>query len=142
MKLLITTFLLISNLTVFSQSKQFVGEYYRSLGKEGEHFIEYNLTLNQDGTFIFHSYNNNEKGIPPEVKTYGKGTWIAEDKVILFFADKNTDFDKKYTLNFNNSKARFVTKHPRDKSDRIIKTKLQFFESEIFWIETIDMFKL
>ncbi|MFK7810865.1 MAG: copper resistance protein NlpE N-terminal domain-containing protein [Maribacter sp.] len=143
MKLIIYTIFLISNLTLFSQSNNFDGDYHRALGNDEKiHFIEYKLTLNQDGTFIFHSYSNNKKGIPPEVNKYGKGRWIAKDKVITFSSNKQKDFDEKYTLDFNNSKARFVTKHPRDKTDQIIKTKLQFFESEIFWIETIDIFKL
>lgn len=141
MKRIITLLLLMSNLTLVSQSDSLVGDYYRSLGKEENHFIEYTLTLHQDGTFFFHSYNNNVLGIPPEVHTYGKGKWISEGKVITFFSNKQEDFDEKYTLDFTNTKARFVTKHPRDKSDRIIKTKLQFFTSEIFWIKTIDIFK-
>ena len=142
MKLIITTLLLISSLTLFSQSNQFVGDYYRTLGNEGNHIFKYKLTLKQDGTFIFHSYSNNKQGIPPEVNKYGKGKWIAKGKVVTFFSNKQKDFDDKYTLDFNNSKARFVTKHPRDKTDRIIKTKLQFFKSEIFWIATIDIFKM
>ena len=142
MRLIITVLLLISNLTLVSQSNQFVGDYYRSLGQEGNHFIEYKLTLNQDGTFIFHSYTNSKQGIPPEVNKYGKGKWIVEGEIMTFFSNKQNDFDEKYTLDFNNSKARFVTKHPRDKTDRIIKTKLQFFDSEIFWIETIEIFKI
>lgn len=132
MRVIISTLILISNLTLFSQSINFDGDYYRSLVKEGVHFIEYKLTLNQDRTFIFHSYSNNKQGIPPEVNKYGKGKWTEKDKVITFFSNKQKDFDEKYTLDFNNSKARFVTKHPRDKTDRIVKTKLQFFESEIF----------
>ena len=142
MKLIITTLLLISNLTLLSQSNQFVGDYYRSLGKEGIHLIEYKLTLNQDGTFTFHSYTNNKQGIPPEVNKYGKGKWSTKDNVITFSSNKQNDFDEKYTLDFNNSKARFVTKHPRDKTDRIIKTRLQFFESEIFWIQRLQIFKI
>lgn len=141
MKRIITLLLLISNLTLLSQSDPFVGDYYRSLGQEGNHFIEYTLTLHQDGTFIFHSYNNNPLGIPPEVHKYGKGKWTSKGKVITFFSDKQGDFDEKYTLDFTNTKARFVTKHPRDTSGRMIKTKLQFFASEIPWIKTIDIFK-
>lgn len=141
MKLIIIALLLISNLTTFSQSNQFVGDYNRILGKEGVHLIEYKLTLNPDGTFVFHSYSNNQKGIPPEVNTYGKGKWSAKGNVITFFSDKEDDFDEKYTLDFNNSKARFVTKHPRDKSNRVVKTRLQFFESGIFWIKRLEIFK-
>ena len=142
MKLLITTLLLISNFALFAQSNQFSGEYTRSLSEEGKHIIEYKLTLNQDGTFLFHSYVKMQGGIPPEVNKYGKGKWSAKDNMITFSSDKNEDFDVKYTLDFNNSTARFVTKNPRDKSDKVVKTKLQFLESEIAWMKRIDIFKV
>ncbi|VAW18294.1 hypothetical protein MNBD_BACTEROID03-2210 [hydrothermal vent metagenome] len=134
--------ILISNLTLFSQSDKIVGNYSLTLGNKENHLVEYKLTLNQDGSFFFHSYSDNKRGIPPEVNKYGKGKWIAENKVITFLLDKEKDFDDKHTLDFNNSKARFVIKSPRDKADRIIKTRLKFFESEIFWIKGIDMFKI
>jgi hypothetical protein len=142
MKILITTLLLISNFALFAQSGQFSGEYTRSLSEEGKHIIEYKLTLNQDGTFLFHSYTKMQGGIPPEVNKYGKGKWVAKDNMITFSSDKKEDFDTKYTLDFNNSTARFITKSPRDKSDKIVKTKLQFLESEIGWMKRIDIFKV
>jgi hypothetical protein len=141
MKILITTLLLISNFALFAQSGQFSGEYTRSLSEEGKHIIEYKLTLNQDGTFLFHSYTKMQGGRPPEVNKYGKGKWSAKDNMITFSSDKKEDFDTKYTLDFNNSIARFITKSPRDKSDKIVKTKLQFLESEIGWMKRIDIFK-
>lgn len=143
MKLLITTLILISNLTLFAQSNQFAGDYQRSLSDtEGKHIIEYKLTLNQDGTFLFHSYTKIQGGVPSEVNKYGKGKWGAKNNLITFSSNKQEDFDEKYTLDFNNSTARFITKNPRDKSDQIIKTKLLFLESEIFWINRLDIFKI
>ena len=142
MKLLITTFLLIFNLTLFAQSNNLVGDYTRSLSEEGKHIIEYKLTLNQDGTFVFHSYSKMQGGRPPEVNKYGKGKWSAKDNMITFSTNKQEDFDEKYTLDFNNSAARFVTKNPRDKSDKIVKTRLVFVASEIFWMQRIDVFKV
>lgn len=142
MKLLITTFLLIFNLTLFAQSNNFAGDYTRLLSEEGKHSIEYKLTLNQDGTFVFHSYSKMQGGIPPEVNKYGKGKWSAKDNMITFSTNKQEDFDEKYTLDFNNSAARFVTKNPRDKSDKIVKTRLAFVASEIFWMQRIDIFKV
>lgn len=143
MKLLITTLLLIFNLTIFAQSNQFVGNYERSLGDtDGKHIIEYKLTLNQDGTFVFHSYSNNKLGTPPEVNKYGKGKWSAKENLITFSSNKKEDFDEKYTLDFNNSIARFVTKNPRDKSDKIVKTKLTILESGISWLQRLDVFKV
>jgi hypothetical protein len=142
MKLLLTTLFVLFNLTTFAQSNGFSGDYNRTLGKEGDHLIEYKLILNQDGTFGFHYYSKIKNGFPPEVNKYGKGKWIAKDNVITFSSNKQEDFNEKYTLDFTNSKARFVTKNPRDKSDRIIKTKLTFVESEIPWMQRIDIFKI
>ena len=143
MKSLIVTLLLLYNLPTFAQSNQFVGDYQRLVvGNEGKHIIEYNLTLNEDGTFLFHSFTKIQGGIPPEVNKYGKGKWISKENLITFSSDKQEDFDEKYTLDFNNSIARFVTKKPRDKSDKIVKTRLTFFDSEIFWLQRLDIFKL
>jgi len=142
MKHIITTLFLIWNFILFAQSNQFVGDYTRSLGEGGKHIIEYKLTLNQDGTFLFHSYSKIQGGIPPEVNKYGKGKWSAKDNIITFSADKKEDFDEKHTLDFNKTTARFMTKNPRDKSDRVIKTKLTFFETKIFWLERLDIFKI
>lgn len=142
MKLLITTLLLIFNLTLFAQSSNFAGDYNRTLTEEGKHEIEYKLTLNQDGTFLFHSYSKIQGGNPPEVNKYGKGKWSSKDNVITFSSNKKEDFNDKYTLDFNNSKARFVTKNPKDKTDQVIKTKLTFLESGIFWMKKLDVFKV
>lgn len=140
MKLIITTFLLIINFTLFGQTKNFSGDYSRSLS-DSKHIIEYKLTLNPDGTFVFHSYQKMEGGVPPEVNKYGKGKWSEKDNIITFSTDKKADFDEKNTLDFNKSTARFVTKNPRDKSDKVVKTKLQFLESGISWMERVDIFK-
>lgn len=142
MKLIITTLLLIFNLTLFAQSNQFAGDYTRSLSDEGKHIIEYKLTLNQDGTFVFHSYTKIQGGIPAEVNKYAKGKWTAKDNLITFSSNKKEDFDEKYTLDFNKSIARFVTKNPRDKSDKIVKTRLTFLESGISWLQRLDIFKI
>ncbi|MBS7255980.1 copper resistance protein NlpE N-terminal domain-containing protein [Flavobacterium branchiicola] len=142
MKLVITTLLFITNLTLFAQSNQFAGNYTRSVTEEEHNTIKYQLTLNEDGTFVFHSYTKLQGATPPEVNKYGKGKWSAKDNLITFSANKKEDFDEKYTLDFTNSVARFVTKNPRDKSDKVVKTKLQFLESDIFWMENIAIFKM
>ena len=142
MKLLLTTLLVLFNLSTFAQSNGFAGDYNRTLNTTENNIFDYKLTLNQDGTFLFHYYSKIKNGIPTEVNKYGKGKWTAKDNVITFSSNKQEDFDEKYTLDFNTSKARFVTKNPRDKSDRIIKTKLTFVESEIPWMQRIDIFKI
>lgn len=140
MKLIITALLLILKLNLFAQSTQFAGDYTRSLSDE-KHKLEYKLTLNQDGTFLFHSYSNIQGGTPQEVNQYGKGKWSEKNNLITFSSDKKTDLDEKTTLDFTNSTARFITKNPRDKSDKVVKTKLVFLESPIRWIKNVDVFK-
>ncbi|SNR72628.1 hypothetical protein [Flavobacterium sp. ov086] len=142
MKLILAALLFIFNLALSAQTNNFAGEYSRSLGEEGKHIIEYKLTLNQDGTFMFHYYTKIQGGIPPEVNKYGKGKWSAKNNMITFSTNKQEDIDQKYTLDFNNSTARFVTKNPRDKTDQIVKTRLTFLESGIPWMQKIDIFKI
>ncbi|MEO5775924.1 MAG: hypothetical protein ABIQ27_03405 [Flavobacterium sp.] len=144
MKTIITILILISSLTSFSQSDKIAGDYQGTLyTKEGDLF-EYKFTLSQDGTFVFHYYSNMKLRIPRIVNKYGKGNWkwVEKDKMISFVSDKQKDFDEKNTLDFTNSKARFITKSPRDKSDEIVKTRFIFFQSEISWIKGIGMFKI
>jgi hypothetical protein len=142
MKSIFTILILICNLTSFSQSKDVVGDYTLRVETVENQLFEYKLALSQDGTFLFHYYSNIKQGVPPEVNKYGKGKWSVENKVISFFSDKQNGPNEKYTLDFTNSKARFIIKSPRDKTDQIIKTKLRFLNSEIFWIKGIDLFKI
>jgi hypothetical protein len=142
MKKIFTLLILISNLTLFSQTQEVVGNYKLTLETKDSSSFEYEVVLSQDGTFSFHYYSNIKQGIPPEVNKYGKGNWTINNNVISFFSDKQKDFDEKFTLDFTNTKARFVTKSPRDKSDKIIKTQLRFLDSEIFWMRRIDIGKI
>ncbi len=142
MKSIFTILLLISNLILFSQIDKVVGDYKLTAGNGDSELFEYDLTLNQDGTFFFHYHSKIKRGNPPEINHYSKGKWTIENNVISFFSDKQKDFDEKYTLDFTNSKARFIIKSPRDTSDQIIKTSIQFLISDIFWMAKIKMFKV
>lgn len=142
MKGIFTILILISSLVSFSQTDKLIGDYKLAIETTDNNAFEYQLTLSQDGTFFFHYYSSIKQGNPAEVDKYGKGKWTLENNVISFFSDKQKDIDEKNTLDFTNSKARFITKSPRDKTDQIIKTKLQFLKSEIFWLERIEMFKI
>ena len=98
------------------------------------------LTLSNDGTFVFHEYDKHERGIPTERNTYAKGNWKVVEKVIVFYTAQS-DFDEKFTLDFDQSKARFINKSPRDKSNREVKTSIQFYESEIQWMKGRTLLK-
>ncbi len=132
MKHIISFLILIFSVSLSGQSKEHFGEYKLESGGEN-HLIENKLTLNQDGTFLFHHYDNILNGIPPERNFYGKGTWTSNKRIIIFKVE-DSDVDASHVLNFNNSKARFDTKSPRDKSNSDIKTSIRFYESDIFWM--------
>ena len=141
MKNLFTFLILLINLTLSAQKEKVVGEYKLTFETKTADTFKYELTLNSDGSFAFHYYSNIKLGVPPEKNIFGKGEWTIENNLISFVSDKKNDIDEKYTLNFSDSKARFITKSPRDKSDRIIETKLHFLTSEIPWMSRIKILK-
>ena len=128
---------------VFAQGDSMIGEYFLQLGDVEARIIEYTLTLEQDGTFYFHSYAKSSEniGVPEEVHQYGRGTWKSQDKKILFFTNPEKDLTEKYSLNLANSRAHFITKSKRSSSEHPFKTRLKFFESDIFWIKGVEIFK-
>jgi hypothetical protein len=142
MKSLFTFLVLISSMTLFAQADKVAGDYALKLGTTDSNLFEYNLTLNQDGTFLFHYHSNILKATPPDSNKYGKGKWTVANNVITFSTDKQKDLDEKYTLDFTNSKAMFVTKSPRDQTDKIVKERIKFFESEVSFMKTINLLKL
>jgi hypothetical protein len=142
MKTIFTILILISNLTLFSQVDKVIGNYERSVRTKKGDLIEWKLTLNENGTFFFQYYSNDKFQVPSEKNIYGKGTWTMENNVISFFSDKQKDIDEKNTLDFTNSKARFITKPTKNKTDQIIITRLQFLKSEIFWMAKTEILKI
>lgn len=126
-----------------AQSVSYAGIYQvRHETTKGD-VIEYNLTLKQDGTFMFHAYSHMVCSSCNEENNYGKGIWKPQKKnLIFFYTNHKNDMDESHTLNFTNTKARFISKSPRDKSDRIIKTALKFYESDILWVTGKELFKL
>ncbi len=94
--------------------------------------LKWKLTLNSDKTFLYHFYRDIVGEMNPEENFYGKGTWKAEGNLVFFYTDKKIDIDKTYKINFTNSKARYITKLPRDKSDKIVKTALRFYNHTYF----------
>ena len=148
MKRVFSFLLLILSIGVYAQMDQIPGTYFRQLGS-GPHVDKNTLTLNKDGTFLFHFYRKSELSIPNEEHKYGKGKWTIEIKrnfstntfIVVFSADSVKDINGKYTLDFNGSKARFVSKSERDVTDKVVQTRLQFFESDIFWIERLAIYK-
>jgi hypothetical protein len=141
MNKIIFIFLVAITSSVYSQTKEYTGIYKRHFDINGEGTIEYLLDLKPDGTFTFHNYRK-ISAKNPEENQYGKGTWkIEKDNVLYFYTNKENDLDKKHTLNFTNTKARYITKSPRDTSTKEVKNHLRFYESEIPWIKGNKLFR-
>lgn len=145
MKKLLYVCLLSFSFSIFGQNTQSGVGAYETRMDSPPHLIVYTLNLNPDGAFDFHSHNDIQ--LSPDNKRreitdlYGRGTWVFDKNQVVFTTSPES-LNEQFTLDFTSSKARFVTKHPRDKSDRVIKTHLQFYQSPIFWIERIVMNKL
>ena len=141
MKKIIFPFLLLFTLYTKAQTEQIVGTYnIKSASSDG--IIEWKLTLNHNKTFSFY-FNRDLKNqviSDPRDHQSGKGRWTTKNNYI-YFHSQESDFDDTYTLDFNNSKAVFKTKHPRDKSKRVITPHLIFLETNIPWMKRLKMDK-
>ena len=131
--------LLISCFNLAAQTEDYAGTYSLHIdGKDGN-ILDYKLHLNSDNTFQFNSFQKLVAIRGEQNKYhYGKGTWIVENKIIKFKTE-TTDLDEKFTMNFSGSTARLFKKSPRDTSDKVFPTTLQFYKSDIFWIANLKL---
>jgi len=139
MKKLFLLLILTIGFSLSAQTENYSGTYILHLeGKDGN-ILDYKLQLNQDNTFMFVSFQKllDTRG-EHDKYNYGKGTWKVENKIIKFTTEK-TDLDEKHTLNFSGSTARLIKKSPRDTSEKVVPTSLQFYKSEIFWIANLKL---
>ena len=142
MKKIFLILILLFNLTIYSQVDYAAGDYLLSFKSKNGDLNQWKLNLIENGTFLFHYYSNVKFEIPNEKNIYDKGKWTIKNNLISFIADKEKDLDEKYSLNFNNSKARFIIKSQRNKTNEIIKTRIKFLESDIFWMKGTEIFKI
>lgn len=100
--------------------------------------FEWSLTLSPDGRFEYHNFRQ-IKG-QEEEHWYGQGAWSFKGKII-YFVTNATDLDSKYTIDLNNSKARFFKKSERNTSNKKQPTYIQFFTSEYPVAKRLKLFK-
>jgi hypothetical protein len=139
MKKLFLLLVLIIGFSLSAQTENYTGTYVLHLdGKDGS-ILDYTLHLNTDNTFQFTSFQKLIDIRGEHYKyNYGKGTWKVENKIIKFTTEKK-DLDEKHTLNFSGSTAHLIKKSPRDTSEKVVPTSLQFYKSEIFWIANLKL---
>jgi hypothetical protein len=124
---------------IFSQSGVYIIDHTQN--RSDGTITKWTLTLKEDGSFLYHFLRDISGEVNPEENFYGKGTWSAKKNLVFFYTDKEMDLDEKYTVDFTNSKARYITKSSRDKSDKVVKTALRFYESDLFYIKGLQLFK-
>lgn len=117
-----------------AQTEDYQGRYLFLNEQEKGDVLKYDLQLHADHTFSFHFYRNIVCSICKEENSYGKGTWKVENKII-YFTTHISDLNQKYTLDFSGTTARMIKKSPRDLSDKIVPVAIQFYKSNIRWME-------
>ena len=139
MKKLFLLLILTIGFSLSAQTENYSGTYILHLEGKDASILDYTLHLNTDNTFQFTSFQKllDTRG-EHDKYNYGKGTWKVENKIIKFTTEK-TDLDEKHTLNFSGSTARLIKKSPRDTSEKVVPTSLQFYKSEIFWIANLKL---
>jgi len=139
MKQLLLFLLVTINFSLSAQTEEYLGTYNLHIEGKDKSILDYNLVLDKDHTFIFVSFQKliDIRG-EHDKYNYGKGTWRVENKIIKFTTEA-TDLDEKHSLNFTGSTARLFKKSPRDTSDKVVPTALQFYKSEIFWIANLKL---
>jgi len=122
---------------LFAQSGVYVNEPKNFDGTK----VKWTLTLNEDGTFLYHFLRDISaiSKVNTEENYYGKGIWILEGKSVILLSKDTDNLDGKYTKNLKYSKARYITKSPRDTSDKVVKTALRFYES--VELKGLELFK-
>ena len=139
MKSLVFIIFTILSLNLSAQTEDYAGTYALHIEGKDENILDYKLQLNTDNTFEFTSYQKLVDVRGEQHKyNYGKGTWKVENKIIKF-TSTSSDLDEKYTMNFSGSTARLIKKSPRDTSDKVVPTALQFYKSDIFWIANLKL---
>jgi len=127
MKYFLTIFFFTVSLTISAQNNGTAVVYEKTYEINGGGLHKRQLTLHSDGTFIFHSYRKIKAGSPEE-NSYAKGSWASKKDLYIFSADPKSDFDEKYTLDFDKSRARVF----KDGS-------IKFLNSAISWVKGMPL---
>lgn len=127
MKYFLTIFLFTVSMAISAQNNGTVVVYEKTYEINGGGLHKRQLTLHSDGTFVFHSYRK-IKASSPEENSYAKGTWNSKKDLYIFSANSDTDFDDKFTLDFDKSRARVF----KDGS-------IKFLNSSIFWVKGMPL---
>lgn len=134
---IIFTLLTLFFTTIASFSQQIEGAYTNKwLSNTGEG-IEYTLTLQEDGQFIF---NHRRIFMNDKLNTEAiiEGTWQIKGHLLVL---NTSDDNHKLASKLDSNKARFVSVSPRHPEFNVIKPSLIFYESAMFYAKDMELIK-
>lgn len=138
MKNLIVSILLVVPFLISAQAETYADLYNQVINTDDGVSILYSMELKKDGTFTFRFLRQLSNSQPRENK-YAKGTWSIGSNNVLEFKTDASEIDEKYTLNLNDTKARYISKSSRNLSKGEFPTYLQFYESSISWVNSMEL---
>lgn len=135
--LLLTAFIF----TVFtSQAQSIEGTYANKWTANTGEGVEYELTLNKEGSFTF-NYTRMYMDADANTNTEVKGTWKMENHLLVLNADNASDEENVIAKGLDLNKARFVSVSPRNPNFNLVKPSLKFYESEVFYAKDMELIK-
>jgi hypothetical protein len=138
MKNLILSIFLVVPFLISAQAETHADLYNQVINTDDGVSILYSMELKKDGTFTFRFLRQLSKSQPKENK-YAKGTWSIGSNNVLEFKTNTSEMDEKYTLNLNDTKARYISKSSRNLSKGEFPNYLQFYDSSISWVKSMKL---
>lgn len=130
---------LLNLIALTAQSQNIEGIYANKwIGNSGEG-VQYTLTLQDDGNFIF-DYRRIYKDDIEDSKIEVKGVWILENRLLTLKTEH--DGDNKIALGLDLNKARFISVSPRNPDFNLVKPSLKFYESDVFYAKDMELIKI
>lgn len=131
-------FLFIS-FTINLQSQEIQGTYANKWVSDSGEGIQYNLTLQNDGQFVFEYIRIYKEEIEDAV-TQVKGNWNFENNLLTLSTESN-DNDEQLSESLNSNKAKYMSISPRNPNFNLVKPSLKFYESDVFYAKDMELIK-
>ncbi len=130
-----------SILTLFTTHAQDIQGVYANkwLSNAGEG-IEYTLALKPDGQFTF-TYKRLYLDSNPDTEIEVKGTWDLDGHLLVLDTNDEAESENFVASGLDLNKARFVSVSPRHPNFNLVKPKLEFYESKVFYAKNMELIK-
>ncbi len=99
--------------------------------------IAYALTLNEDGTFTFHSTRSFLANEPNKIGQ-AEGSWKLENNLLVL---NTTGEGNELSSDLNLNKARYVSVSPRNPKFNLEQPMFMFYESHVFYAKKMKLIK-